>query len=218
MRPITFLLIGLAIAVIGKIGVTLADEAQLAALPTPPRAEQTMFVGAASAAASSEPEPAPVPGKATAAAADPALLCEGGPEELLESIRAERELLVAQKARNAQNEAELDLARETLEVEQQRLADLKVELEGLLEKVKAAHTSDVDRLVALYRNMKPKDAATIMDDLDIEVSVMVLGTMNERDAAPIMAALNPVRARAISQIILERSKLPGDQRLDDIRL
>ena len=29
---------------------------------------------------------------------------------------------------------------------------------------------------------------------------------------------HPVRARAVSQIILERSKLPGDQRLDDIRL
>ncbi|MBE9637154.1 MotE family protein [Salipiger mangrovisoli] len=216
MRPITFLLIGLAVAVIGKIGVTLANEPTLASVSKPAKAEQTMFVGAASAAASSEPDP--VPAAATAAAADPAMLCEGGPEELLASIRAERELLVAQKDRYAQREAELDLARETLEVEQQRLADLKVELEGLLEKVKAAHTSDVDRLVALYRNMKPKDAATIMDDLDIEVSVMVLGTMSERDAAPIMAALNPVRARAISQIILERSKLPGDQRLDDIRL
>ncbi|MCA0942315.1 hypothetical protein CLG85_003775 [Yangia mangrovi] len=216
MRPITFLLVGLAVAVIGKIGVTLANEPKLASVTEPPRAEQAMFVGAASAAASSEPEP--VPAKATAAAADPAMLCEGGPEELLASIRAERELLVAQKDRYAQREAEIELARETLEIEQQRLADLKVELDGLLEKVKAAHTSDVDRLVALYRNMKPKDAATIMDDLDIEVSVMVLGTMNERDAAPIMAALNPVRARAISQIILERSKLPGDQRLDDIRL
>lgn len=217
MRPITFLLVGLAVAVVGKIGVTLVHEPKLATLtqpPEPPR--QTMFVGAASAAASDEP--APVPAAAQAVAADPAMLCEGGPEELLASIRAERELLVAQKERNAQVEAELELGRETLEVEQQRLADLKVELEGLLEKVRAAHTSDVDRLVALYRNMKPKDAATIMDDLDIEVSVMVLGTMNERDAAPIMAALNPVRARAISQIILERSKLPGDQRLDDIRL
>ena len=216
MRPITFLLIGLAVAVIGKIGVTLANEPQFAE-KTQQQPEQTMFVAAASAA-SSEPEPAPVPAAATEAAADPAMLCEGGPEELLASIRAERELLLAQKDRYAQREAELDLARETLEVEQQQLADLKVELEGLLEKVKAAHTSDVDRLVALYRNMKPKDAATIMDDLDIEVSVMVLGTMNERDAAPIMAALSPVRARAISQIILERSKLPGDQRLDDIRL
>ena len=213
MRPITFLLVGLAVAVIGKIGVTLANEPKLASLPEPPQAEQTMFVGAASAAASGEPDPVPA-----AATADPAMLCEGGPEELLASIRAERELLLAQKNRYAQREAEIELARETLEIEQQRLADLKVELDGLLEKVKAAHTSDVDRLVALYRNMKPKDAATIMDDLDIEVSVMVLGTMNERDAAPIMAALNPVRARAISQIILERSKLPGDQRLDDIRL
>ncbi len=216
MRPITFLLVGLAVAVIGKIGVTLANEPKLASVTEPPQAEQTMFVGAASAAASGEPDP--VPAAATAAAADPAMLCEGGPEELLASIRAERELLLAQKDRYAQREAEIELARETLEIEQQRLADLKVELDGLLEKVKAAHTSDVDRLVALYRNMKPKDAATIMDDLDIEVSVMVLGTMNERDAAPIMAALNPVRARAISQIILERSKLPGDQRLDDIRL
>ncbi|NDV53551.1 MULTISPECIES: MotE family protein [unclassified Salipiger] len=216
MRPITFLLVGLAVAVIGKIGVTLANEPKLASVAEPPQAEQTMFVGAASAAASGEPDA--VPAAATAAAADPAMLCEGGPEELLASIRAERELLLAQKDRYAQREAEIELARETLEIEQQRLADLKVELDGLLEKVKAAHTSDVDRLVALYRNMKPKDAATIMDDLDIEVSVMVLGTMNERDAAPIMAALNPVRARAISQIILERSKLPGDQRLDDIRL
>ncbi|WP_226627528.1 MotE family protein [Alloyangia pacifica] len=218
MRPITFLLMGLAVAVIGKIGVTLANEPKLASMTEPPRTEQTLFVGAASAAASEEPEALPVAAEASTASADPAMLCEGGPEELLASIRAERELLVAQQERFAQREAEIDLARETLEVEQQRLTDLKVELDGLLEKVKAAHTSDVDRLVALYRNMKPKDAATIMDDLDIEVSVMVLGTMNERDAAPIMAALNPVRARAISQIILERSKLPGDQRLDDIRL
>ena len=114
--------------------------------------------------------------------------------------------------------AEQDLTSETLEIERQRLADLKQELEGLLERVEAAHTADVDRLVSLYRNMKPKEAANIMNDLDIEVTVMVMGTMDERDAAPILASLDPVRARAISQIILERSKLPGDQRLDDIKL
>lgn len=42
--------------------------------------------------------------------------------------------------------------------------------------------------------------------------------MNQFGAAPIIAALDMVRARAISQIILERAKLPGDQRPDDIRL
>ena len=144
-------------------------------------------------------------------------VCEA-PEDLLESIQQERVLLETRKQQHAEREAALDLRAETLEIEQQRLADLKAELEALLAKVEAAHTSDVDRLVSLYRNMKPKEAAAIMNDLDIEVSVMVIGTMNERDAAPILAALSPVRARAISQIILERSKLPGDQRLDDIRL
>jgi len=37
-------------------------------------------------------------------------------------------------------------------------------------------------------------------------------------AAPVLAAMNVVRAQAISMIILERSKLPGDQRLNGIRL
>ena len=81
-----------------------------------------------------------------------------------------------------------------------------------------AHVADVERLVALYSNMKPKDAAAIMNDLDLEVMVTVLGTMPERNAAPILAALNPVRARAVSLILLERAKLPGDRRLDRIRL
>ena len=85
-------------------------------------------------------------------------------------------------------------------------------------RIDAARQADVDRLVALYVNMKPREAATIMNDLDIEVAVTVLGAMPERDAAPILAAMNVVRAQAISMIILERSKLPGDQRLDGIRL
>ncbi|MCR8550516.1 hypothetical protein M4578_22060 [Salipiger sp. P9] len=210
MRPLTLILAGLAVAGAAKIGLALMEEPRSASV-IPAETEQTAFVSAASAATSTEPAPAPKP-----VAAEP-LQCDA-PEDLLASIQQERALLEAQKDRNAQHEAELDLASETLALEQQRLADLKTELEGLLAKVEAAHTSDVDRLVALYQNMKPKDAAAIMNDLDIEVSVMVLGTMNERDAAPILAALNPVRARAISQIILERSKLPGDQRLDDIRL
>ena len=66
--------------------------------------------------------------------------------------------------------------------------------------------------------MKPKDAANIMNTLDIEVAVLVLGEMKERDAAPIFAKMNVVRSQAISKIIFERSKLPGDQNLNGIAL
>ncbi|WP_375690011.1 MotE family protein [Pseudooceanicola sp. LIPI14-2-Ac024] len=196
MRPLPFIIGGLGLAVTAKLGIAL-----MGAAPEPPSAglpRDTLFLAAADAAGpAAEPEPAaPV----MLAAAEPAQ-CET-PEEMLRSIRKERELLAEQKDKLAQRTAELDLAAQTVEVERGKLAELKTELDDLLARVARAHTADVDRLVNLYRNMKPKDAASIMDDLDIEVTVMVLGTMEERDAAPILAALNPVRARAVSQIIL----------------
>ncbi|MBP0484599.1 MotE family protein [Sagittula salina] len=206
-RPLTVILAGLAIATAAKLGATFFDDPA----PQQARADGTdaPLFAAASAAEGDDP--------AVSLGGDADLpLCEA-PEALLASIRDERELLERQKETAAKRTAELDLATETLDVERGRLEDLKSEVENLLARVEAAHTMDVDRLVLLYQNMKPKDAATIMNDLDIEVTVMVLGTMAERDAAPILAALDPVRARAVSQIILERSKLPGDQRLDNLK-
>jgi len=209
MRPVSFLIGGLGLAITAKIGVTLMTVAapEAGGLALPPNYETRSFVSGAAAQEATEEMTASVEPE----------VCEA-PEELLASIKRERELLAAQKDRTAERSVEQDLAQETLQIEQQRLTDLKQELEQLLAKVEASQTADVDRLVSLYKNMKPRDAANIMNDLDIEVTVMVLGTMNERDAAPIMASLDPDRARAVSQIILQRSKLPGDQRLDDIRL
>lgn len=198
MRPFPLIVAALVVAGGAKIGVSFMNDS----------AAQDLLFGRAEAAA-----PAPAP-----AAAPAVQQCEAAPEEMLQSIRAERDLVATQKEKLATRAAELDLMAETLSVERKRLSDLKGEVETLLQRVAQAQTADVDRLVALYRNMKPKQAAAIMNDLDLEVTVMVLGTMAERDAAPIMAALDPIRARAISQIILERSKLPGDQRLDDIKL
>lgn len=140
------------------------------------------------------------------------------PEEVLAAIMAERALLENQRSSLAQRAAEIELANEMLEIETARLAELKQEVESLLERASVEHRADVERLVALYTNMKPRDAAAIMNDLDLEVMVTVLGTMAERNAAPILAALNPGRARALSLILLERAKFPGDRRLDQVRL
>jgi flagellar motility protein MotE (MotC chaperone) len=61
--------------------------------------------------------------------------------------------------------------------------------------------------------MKPADAARIMEEMDLDVTVAVLGAMAERDAAPILATLTSATARLISKVLLEQSKLPGDQNL-----
>ncbi|MFT6676415.1 MAG: flagellar motility protein MotE (MotC chaperone) [Sulfitobacter sp.] len=140
------------------------------------------------------------------------------PEDVLRSLTRERELVAQQKQDIEDRNAELALARERLAIEKASLTELKSSIENLLARVDAAQTDDLQRLISFYKNMKPADAARIMDDLDIETTVMVLGTMNPRTAAPILAKVSPVRARAVSKIILERSQLPGDQDLVGIKL
>ncbi len=144
--------------------------------------------------------------------------CGPTPEELLMSVRQERDLLAEQKKKLDARSAEIELAKQGLDTQSQHLTELKDKVTKLLDKVDKSHSDDVDRLVSIYKNMKPAAAASIMNDLDIEVTVMVLATMKERDVAPIMAEMNPVRARAVSKIILERSKLPGDQKLVNVKL
>lgn len=140
------------------------------------------------------------------------------PEAILAEIANERALLKQQQDTIVEREAKLQIGLDRLALEAQQLEGLRSALEDLTQKAEAAQNDDVARLVNLYRNMKPKSAAEILNELDIEASVIVLGTMAERDAAPILANLDPNRARAISKIILERSKLPGDQDFSGIRL
>lgn len=140
------------------------------------------------------------------------------PEEILQSLTRERELVAQQKADMEKRLAEIALSEERLRVEKASLTELKTSIETLLAQVEALQTEDLSRLISFYKNMKPADAARIIDDLDIETTIMILGTMNPRSAAPIMAKVSPVRARAVSKIILERSQLPGDQDLVGIKL
>ncbi|OOY15237.1 hypothetical protein [Thioclava sp. DLFJ4-1] len=155
---------------------------------------------------------------ASNASADATGGCGPTPEELLMSVRQERDLLAEQKKKLDARSAEIELAKQGLDTQSQHLTELKDKVTKLLDKVDKSHSDDVDRLVSIYKNMKPAAAASIMNDLDIEVTVMVLATMKEREVAPIMAEMNPVRARAVSKIILERSKLPGDQKLVNVKL
>ncbi|TDE38901.1 MotE family protein [Antarcticimicrobium sediminis] len=174
-------------------------------------------VQAVAEAAPREPAPRSENTIVRATAPEIAAQCET-PEEILQSLARERELIAAQKDDLDSRRSELALAQEKLEIEQAALQELKSDIEDLLSRVKAAQTDDLNQLIGFYENMKPAEAARIMDDLDIEVTILVLAKMKPRVAAPILAKMSPVRARAISKIILERSQLPGDQDLVGIRL
>jgi flagellar motility protein MotE (MotC chaperone) len=131
--------------------------------------------------------------------------------ELLAAVAAERDALAARKAALDLHEAEIDLARAAVRKQNEELSRLREDVTRLLELAKGGETADVSRLVKIYEAMKPAEAATILQAADLELAVLVIAAMAERNAGPIMAAMAPDRANAVSRILLERSRLPGDQ-------
>ncbi len=131
--------------------------------------------------------------------------------ELLAAIAIERDALAARAAALDEREAELDLARATLLKQNEELSRLREDVTALLERAKGTEEAEVGRLVKIYEAMKPAEAASILQDADLELVVLVIAAMAERNAGPILAAMSPDRASAVSRILLERSRLPGDQ-------
>lgn len=206
---------GLALTVFTKAAVSLP----ISPLFNDADAAQDMMVVQAAADAKpkeEDTEPEEIPALVTGL---PEIIgqCEA-PEDVLRSLVRERDLVYQQQQELDARKAEIALARERLDLEKASLTELYGSIEDLLARVEAAQTDDLKRLIDFYSNMKPADAARIMDDLDIETTIMIFGTMNPRTAAPILAKISPVRARAVSKIIFERSQLPGDQDLVGIKL
>lgn len=170
---------------------------------------------AATQAAVSPVPPAAAPGAAAAPAAAPAPAAEPAPvsdgeKAVLLELRHRREQLDGREAGLAQRESVIAAAEQKLAT---RIAELQA-LQKHLEELDAARKQREDAswqgLVKLYEAMKPRDAATIFDDLDMPVLLQVVDRMKEAKAAPILAAMHPDKARDLtSQLAQMRTRREG---------
>ena len=85
---------------------------------------------------------------------------------------------------------------------------IRLDIKNLLNLKNKEESQRINRLVSIYSNMKPKDAATIFNELDMTVLLDVMQTMKERKVAPIIAAMNAKRARQLTKQLAERLTLP----------
>lgn len=53
-------------------------------------------------------------------------------------------------------------------------------------------------LVKIYENMKPREAAKIFDELEMDMLVQIITRMKESRSAPIIAAMHPSKAKELS--------------------
>ena len=109
--------------------------------------------------------------------------------------------------------ADLEAADHRLEERVRQLSALQARLESLEADRQTHRAENWAGLVKTYEAMKPREAAAIFDALDMQVLLQVLDRMQERRAAPVLAAMQPDRARLATQLLAEmrtRATTPPD--------
>lgn len=94
---------------------------------------------------------------------------------------------------------------------ERRVQELEELQKVIEERIKVFDKQQEDKLISLvkiYENMKPKDAARIFEDLEMVTLLEVAERMKERKLAPVMAQMNPERAREITVELRSLRELP----------
>jgi flagellar motility protein MotE (MotC chaperone) len=117
---------------------------------------------------------------------------------VLLELRHRREELDARDAMVAAREATLAAAQLRLTARVAELEALQHKLETLEQARQQRDDTSWQGLVKLYENMRPRDAATIFNELDMQVLLGVVDRMKDAKAAPVLAAMQPDKARELT--------------------
>jgi flagellar motility protein MotE (MotC chaperone) len=145
---------------------------------------------------------------ADAKAAPPAAEMPRDPTRFSQS---EIDLLQALAARRDQldrREKDLDQRETLLQAAEKRVNDKAAELEGvrgdllkLIEKRTQEDDSKLKSLVRIYESMKPKEAATILQEWDADKLVELISRMKEAKVGPILASMSPDKAKTVTTLL-----------------
>ena len=127
--------------------------------------------------------------------------------QLLQDLRGRRQELEAREQTLSQREGVLNAAEQRLSERVGELTALQTRLETL-EKARQDHDdANWTGLVKVYETMKPRDAATIFNEMDMNVLLHVLDRMKEAKAALVLGAMQPDRARLVTtQLAAQRTR------------
>lgn len=124
--------------------------------------------------------------------------------KLLKELSKRREKLDQYEHELSEKESLLNTTEEKLEGKMADLKNMQDKVNGLLKQLDAKSSLRVKSLAKIYENMKPQEAAKIFDELEMPILLEVMHNMKEIKVAPIIAQMNPSRAKEVS---LEFTKL-----------
>jgi flagellar motility protein MotE (MotC chaperone) len=157
------------------------------------------------AAATAAPA-APTPLACGPKAADLAKEAGLSPAELqiLQSLGARRGQLDQREADIDAQTQLLNAAEAKLDTKLAALAAMKGDIQNLLNQTDQQKSAEIDRLVIVYSQMKPKDAATRMSLLNDATRLPIATKMKERALSAVLGQMAPADARDITEKLAHR--------------
>ncbi len=141
---------------------------------------------------------------------DPAKVVLRGLEDKKTSIDKKQESLVQAKKELEKFEEQIDEKLENLKALKKQI---KEDMELLAKKKsqrqqekEAAYENKIGRLVKMYAGMKPKDAASIVDEMKLEVAQEIFLRMREASASQILSYVDSSKAAKISERLVFKRK------------
>jgi flagellar motility protein MotE (MotC chaperone) len=128
--------------------------------------------------------------------------------DVLQQLAKRREELDLRARQLDEREALIQAAEQRMEQKMAELKALQATVEDLLKARGEQEEADLKSLVKMYENMKPKAAAKVFEEMDMDVLLDVVDRMNERKVAPILALVTPTRAKEITFELAQRRQLP----------
>lgn len=118
--------------------------------------------------------------------------------QFLERLSERRQLLDDRESKLATQEAIVRAAELRLESRANELREIEKRISSLVDQKETQEVEQFKQLVAMYENMKPKDAARIFNRLDMLVLVRMVEQINPRKMAVIMASMDDKKAEALT--------------------
>lgn len=103
----------------------------------------------------------------------------------------------------------VDLMEQRLNSRVAELKTLQADLERLMGNVSGKDDKDLDQLATIYGNMKPAVAAGVLNRLDNLIVLDVITRMPPKKSGKLMEAIDPAKARVISEMMAARTPPPS---------
>jgi flagellar motility protein MotE (MotC chaperone) len=127
--------------------------------------------------------------------------------KLLQQLAKRRQALDERERAISLREGMLKAFERRLNQKVKELKKIQAAVEAELARYDKKRNGELARLVKIYSNMKPKNAARVFDELELPIAIEVLRQMRAQASAPILAAMQTDKAKAITAALARKREL-----------